>query len=262
MGLKSAGADLAYKGGLFAGTKYIGLLDTDGAELSGNGYSRTAATGFGSSGFWQADGNEYENREEVSFPEPTGAAWSPIGYWGLYSAQTGGTLLFDVDITDTTAPQIGADITSPAEGIGYAFSGLSNAGSLAALQSGLFSGTRYLTLHTGDPGATGANLIFTDGVVWDGSNQASKTAVRLQPAAADWTVDTNNNARRARNNKQLSFGVQTANLPAISWIALRDGGAYNSGVLATANFTARDPGLGDAIVLAANSLVFTIAIDS
>lgn len=263
MGLKASGADLAFKGGLHAGTKYIGLIDSSDAEFSGNSYARQSISGFDQNNGWKEDGAEYENQSLIQFPQPTGGAWPAIAKWGLWDAQTSGNLLYDVDVSpDTAAPQIGADVEAAAEALGWSFTGVPNAGSIAAMKSGLLSGTRYITLHTGNPGTTGANVIFTDGVVWNGSNQGSKTVLAVQAAAADWDIDTSSTNRRARNNKALSYGAQSADLPDPTHVALRDGNAHNSGVVWSSTLTSPDPALGSTLRFLANGISIQLAIDT
>ena len=263
MALKLSGADLLFKGGLLAGNKYIGLIDGSDAEFSGNAYVRQLASGFGGAGYWQADGNEYENREVETFPQPT-AAWPAIAKWGLYDASTSGNLLLDVALgSPTAAPQIGAMVSAAAEALAIGVSGITVAGSIASMMGGLFSGTRAFTLHTGSPGTTGANLIFTDGTVWNGSNEGSKTPLNVTTAAADWTLSTVStpDRRRARNNKILNYGQQTADLPAPTHVALRDGTAHDSAVLWSSTMTANDPGLGATLRFLANTFAFYLPID-
>lgn len=263
MGLKLAGADLAFKGGLLNGSKYVGLLQQNATEFSGDGYARVEMSGFGNSGDWQTDGAVYENRQTVQFPAPSGNPWPAIGRWGLYSAATGGDLLFDVDITDTAAPGVGADVEAVAEAIGWSFTGLTAAGSIAAMMEGLVSGTRYLSLHTGDPGTTGARAIFTDGVVWNGSNESGKTLVQVQAAAAQWTLSSpSGTVRRAALNASLSFGVQVNDLPSFTHVALRDGDAVDAAVLASDDFTAVDPGVGFTLSFAADALRLNLTVEA
>ena len=264
MGLKAAGADLAFKGGLLAGSKYVGLIDSSDAEFSGNSYARVALTGFGAGNSWQADGESYENINAVTFPQPTGGAWPGIAKWGLYTAATSGSLLLDVDVNpDTAAPQIGADVSAAAEALAWGFTGITDAGALVMMSQGLFSGTRQVTLHTGDPGTTGASVIFTDGVVWNGSNQGSKTVLSVATTAGNWTLNslTTPNRRQARNNVVLNYGAQAADLPDPTFLALRDGTAVDSTVLWSGALSASDPGLGATIRFLANNISIRIATD-
>ena len=263
MPLKAAGADLAYKGGMFSGTKYIGLIDSSDDEFTGNGYGRIAMTGFGGAAAWVADGEEYENRQVVQFAQPTGAAWPGIAKWGLYTAASSGDLLIDVDVNpDTAAPQIGASVSAAAQALAWGFTGFTADGSLIAMSAGILSGSRYLTLHTAAPGTNGASAIFTDGVVWNGSNQGGKTLVNVQIEADAWDLDTASGMRRARNNKVISYGAQTADLPDPTFVALRDGTAINSKVLWSNALTSPDPGLGATLRYTVNQIVIQLPIDT
>ena len=264
MGLKVAGANLVYNGGLLQGTKYLGLIDSGGDEFTGNSYARIAVSGFsGGSADWQVDGNQYENKAAETFPQPQGGAWPAISAWGLYDASSAGNVLFDLDITDTAAPQIGAMVSAMAEAIAFGISGATNMGSLLAMSEGIFAGTRAFTLHTGDPGTTGAQVIFTDGVVWNGSNQAGKTVLSRSVVTANWSYDnvTGPHRRRARN-AELSYGAQQADLPDPTYVALRNGTAHDSGVLWSSALTAADPGLGYTLTFAANAFTFYLPIDN
>ena len=247
MGMKTAGADLFFKGGLLGGTKYIGLIDASDNELSGNAYARVAMTGFGSSNSWQPDGEEYENRGVVQFPVPT-SAWSAIAKWGLYTAANGGTLLADVDISpDTAEPQTGADVSAAMQALAIGFtSDITAAGSLAGMSAGLVSGTRYVTLHSGDPGANGANLVG---------------ALRVQVAESVWNLAASGGNRRARNGSAISFGGQMVDLDAVTWTALRDGVANNASVLFATSFASVDPALGDTILFSANAIRVLLPVD-
>ena len=260
-GMKLGGANLAFKGGLLNATRYIGLFSAEGTELSGNNYNRVGIALAG----WQADGSEYENVAVQTFGPPNPGAWLPIVGWGLFANSTGGTRLFDVDITDTAAPGIGASVTAAAEAIGYGFTGaVTSDGSLAALSEGLLSGTRYITLHPGasptkteggDAGTT-SNAIATNGAVNGGG-----TPLAVQAQASNWTVDnTSNTNARARNNAVLSYGIQAADLPQPGSIALRDGNAHTSNILWTAALTADDPDLGDALQFNVNAITIPMTI--
>ena len=258
-GLKEAGATLTFKGGLLNGNRYIGLFSAEGTELSGNGYARKLIALAG----WTEDGAEYENTAAVTFGPPN-PAWAAITHWGLFSAQTSGNLLFDVDITDTDVPQVGADVTAAMKVLGAGFTGaVSTDGSIAAMKEGLLQGTRYISLHNhavpavadsdDGTGSADGNHINTDGSVGAASG---KTMVAVAAAAADWTVDSPSNTnRRARNNKQLQYGVQTADLPDPLSIAIRDGNMPTSKILWTSALTSPDPQLGDALHFAANGIV-------
>ena len=264
-GIKEAGASLAFKGGLLNGNRWIGLFSAEGTEISGNDYARVSMT----LSDWQADGAEYENSGVETFGPPRPGAWPALTHWGLFDAVTAGNLLFDVDMTDTDPPGVGASVTAAAEALGWSFTGaVSTNGSLAALTTGLLSGTRAISLHNaatpvvaetpdGSSGATG-NAINTDGTV---GAAAGKTMVAVSVAAGDWDVDSPSNTnRRARNNRVLSYGIQTADLPDPLSMAIRNGSAHNSQILWTAALTADDPGLGDALQFGVNSIVIPLTM--
>jgi len=258
-GLKKAGADLAYKGGLLNGNRYIALFSAEGTELTAAGYSRILMT----LADWQSDGAVYENRAQEIFGPP-GAVWPAIVGWGLYDALTSGNLLFDVDAPDTDPPALNALVAAAAEAIGWSFTGVTSAGSLKAMNEGLLSGTRYLSLHAGSSavqansadgrGSQDGNAINTDGT---SGAAAGKTMLTVSIAASQWTLDdasvTN---RRARNNVVRGFGIQTANLPDPMSYAFRDGNAHNSNILASATLTSEDPDVGDALSFDANAIAF------
>lgn len=258
-GLKKAGADLAYKGGLLNGTRYLALFSAEGTELTQTGYHRESIALAG----WQADGAFYENRQQVVYGPP-GIVWPAIVAWGLYDAAADGNLLFDVDAPNTDPPALNALVASVAEAIGWSFTSLTSAGSLKAMDEGLLSGTRYISLHSGSSaveansadgsGNQDGNAINTDGTSGAG---AGKTMLSVQISASQWTLDdlTATN-RRARNNVARGFGIQTANLPDPRSYALRDGNAHNSAILASATLTSEDPNVGDALSFDANAIAF------
>lgn len=270
-GIKVAGANLAFKGGLFNGNRYLALLSAETTEFSGNGYSRVAMT----LADWQREGSTsriYENVAQELFGPPTGAAWDEIVGYALYSAATAGNLLFNVDVTDTDAPGIGASVGADAETIGYQFAAggnLTPAGSVACLTEGLFAAGRRLVLHSGatpvqansadGSGDTDGNAMNTDGT---SGAAAGKTLVSVATAPADWTLDTvtSPRSRRARNNKILAYGVQAADLPDPMSVALRAGNAHDSDILMWWPVTSEDPGLGDALQFAANTLAYSLNV--
>ena len=258
VGIKLAGANAAYKGGLLNATRYLALFSAEGTELTGNNYSRVAMT----LSDWTADGAEYENSMQEVWGPPQPNAWLAVTHWGLFDADSAGNLLLDVDITDTNAPGIGASVAAAMAQIGFGITGrASTAGSVAALSEGILSGTRYLTLHSAaTPLATDAGESTTsNAIATNGSMDGSGTPVSVVVAAGDWTLDTQPaGTRRARNNKVLTFGLQTANLPDPLSVAFRDGNAHTSNILWHTDLTADDPNLGDTLSFAANALVLTL----
>ena len=251
MGLKAAGADLAFKGGVLNGSRGVGLLSASETEFSGNAYARLSRA----LNQWTASGNGYVNTALWEFVQPAPGAWPAVSLWGLWPAASSGSLLLEYDHADTAAPQLGASVGFAAEAIGVRFGGrITQAGGRAACASGLVSGTRYLTVHSG-AAAAGGNFVDEP----------------VQISAGSWTADTINNTpgtsdgqkhRRLRNNAEVSFGAAVTNLPALMSVALRDGSnGANAGILWSSTFSTEDPALGDTLSFAANALSITLPID-
>lgn len=251
-GLRQAGSDLFFKGGLFNGNRHLAAFSAEGVELSGNAYVRRLAV----LADWSASGRDYRNNKTLDFADPT-MAWLAITHWGMYDAATGGNLLVDFELgAATLAPAAGAEVGFDANTIGWGFIGATTvAGSHKGANEGLVSGTRYLTLHSAEPNDDGSNVIDQP----------------VQVTAGQWTVDTSGTNRRARNNARLSFGAAVTDLPTPTWVALRDGNVYNnatpannSRVLWKDQFdtAAMDPDLGDTLSFPVNTLSILVAIDT
>lgn len=153
-------------------------------------------------------------------------------------------------VLTVTRAQFGTTATSHADGeaVTEVDDSITQEGSLACLDEGLVSGTRYLTLHSAKPGDTGGNQVGD----------------ALQAAEEDWTLSTSGSNRRARNNSVLTYGASTTDLDAPTWVALRDGNATDANVLwrqllspAPAN-----PKIGDSLSFATNALVIAFGIDT
>ena len=103
-GLKPAGADLCYNGGLLAGTVYISLHTGDASaanELSGNAYARVAVA----LADWTFDSNAgtAAKTAAVTFPTPTGT-WGDATDVGVWDASSGGNLLASFPFDDDVRP--------------------------------------------------------------------------------------------------------------------------------------------------------------
>ena len=261
-GLKQAGGELAFKGGLLNGQRYIGLFSAEGTELSGNNYARNGIV----LADWQADGAEYENANVEAFGPPQTNDWLALDSWGLFTTSTGGTRILDVDMTDTDPPTLGASVSAMAEALGWGFTGsVTSAGSIAALSEGLLSGTRYLTIHNAaTPLSTNAGASTTSNAYsTNGNTNGTGTMIAVQAQAAHWTTDlaTATNLR-ARNNRVLSLGRQVADLTKPQSVALRNGNAHTSDILWTSALTATDPDLGDTLQFNVNGIVIPLTITS
>lgn len=121
------------------------------------------------------------NNVEKLFPVATAAGHDTM-YWGLWSARDGGNFLHGGPVQgDPDALDIGDRYRIPVNGITITVNAsvaqrLSEAGA-GELLEGLTAGTKYLSLHSADPGNTGANEFAgaayarqqIDGAQWTGS---------------------------------------------------------------------------------------------
>ena len=258
MGLKAAGADLAFKTGLFNGDRWLAAFQADGSD-GGNapdeltnttapGYARIAMT----LADWKASNRNYVNSAVKDFPSTTGA-WPAITTWGLYDAATAGALLLDDTLgSPTDAATLGATVGIQAEALGVGFRApFTQSGAQKACNEGLLSGTRFLALCTGNPAGNNDTI----------QNLLAGEAP-IATAAAHWALDTSGGNRRARNNRILSFGVAGSNLARPTHLALMDGNSSSSKVLASYQFSpaAPDPDVGDTIQFNMNDVVFTLPL--
>lgn len=102
--------------GILGGSsKYLGLLTSaptqsgGGTEVSGNGYARVEV------GTLTINNGIANNANPIVFPEPTGA-WGTATYFGIYSAKSGGSLLYYGELKDASTQTQGVTI-----GSGYIF---------------------------------------------------------------------------------------------------------------------------------------------
>ena len=84
---------------------FVGLFtsapsDTGGGtEVTGNGYARVSAGTISGSG----TATTFTNAAAIEFGAATGGNWGTIGWAGIYSASTGGTLLAWAPLTTSKA---------------------------------------------------------------------------------------------------------------------------------------------------------------
>ena len=268
MGLKVEGAKLCLNGGLLNRTNYISVHTGDPGNNNANefphtganahGYARIAAAlaqwTFPASG--HADRGIAANSAALNFPTPTGNLGDPT-HCGLSSGinadAAGDASLFTGALAaDVAAPLLGAQFGWPAGDFTISVEGgtLTDEGSDACLRAGLLTATRYLSLHTADPGTTGANEV------------AGGTYAREAVALAEWTIAGGTGI--AALNVEKSYGVQTTDLPDLMWVALRTTLAAAGGVLWKVAFSNNpdDPEIGDTLSFAANQVTIGLVTDA
>lgn len=89
-------------------TIYVGLLQSNGTELSGNGYARQAVT-FGAPSS-TGSGNEMQvaNTGAVTFGPATSSDWAAASKFAVYDASSAGNKLYgDVDLAVAKTVQVG-----------------------------------------------------------------------------------------------------------------------------------------------------------
>lgn len=102
------------------------------------------------------------NDNVVQYPEPSPNAWPEVDHVGLWTAATGGTFLGGGDLTTAVTPGAGDDVRFAVGDLDIVLTtaGISTMGEIRALQGYVGStGSVYVSLHSGDPGETGANEI-------------------------------------------------------------------------------------------------------
>jgi hypothetical protein len=98
---------------------YVGLFtaapsDTGGGtEVSGNGYARVSAGTISGSG----TATTFTNAAAIEFAAASGGNWGTIGWAGIYTASTGGTLLAWAPLTTSKAINDGDIFRIPASSL-------------------------------------------------------------------------------------------------------------------------------------------------
>ncbi len=82
-------------------TWYIGFLDADENELSGNGYARVAVTN-DTTNFPSAASSSKTCQLAIETPEATGGDWDEAEYIAFFDASSGGNKWFQKAITPFT----------------------------------------------------------------------------------------------------------------------------------------------------------------
>ena len=108
--LTDAGADKAFKDGLFSATEYLGFLDSSDTEISGTSYARTAITA--ATMTVASSTGVCSNGSVVASPAAGAGDWGDPRAAGIYDTLTGADLLAQADFTtDIGAPANGQKIS-------------------------------------------------------------------------------------------------------------------------------------------------------
>ena len=117
------------------------------------------------------------NGAVIQFPAPT-ANWSRVTHFGVWDASTGGNFLGGDNLTTARTPLLGSDV----EFANQAFSltvphggDVTDEGARDLLR-GWGNQTLYFSLHTADPGQTGANELSGSGYARAGNSSWSYAA--------------------------------------------------------------------------------------
>lgn len=222
MALQIGGAQLIWEGGLFGGTRYIGLHSgvpgANGAnELAGNNYGRAVVT----TALRTIANTGAVTINNVAFPTPSGP-WADPTHGAVYSAANGGNPLFDFKIdNDPEQPDNGFAVEFNAANdliVTPVNAQMTNPALNAMMASGLLSGTAWVSLHSGAPGTTGANELA-------GSNYA-RVAVA---GNTGWSFNSANGT--AANSTSITFPTPSADWADVTHVALRSAAVGGGNVL-------------------------------
>lgn len=86
----------------FTSTVYLALMIDETTEVTGGGYARQALT------VGSAASGEVNNTAKISFG-PSTESWGTVGRYHVYSALTGGTLLWQKVLSTSDAFAVGDD---------------------------------------------------------------------------------------------------------------------------------------------------------
>ncbi len=261
MGLKTPGAVYALKGGLLNRALYIGVGtgdSTEYAENTGGTYARIAVSGL--SAWTRNDTGIAQNTAAMNFSDPSSdysASPTDMFLWDKPFETTDDSddtnnpvLLWQADLTGNPGtPVLGSRFGFNASALRLSLVGgaVTAMGSKAAFEAGLVSGTRYLSLHSADPGTDGSNR--QGGFV--------EVADTVWTAVADET-------NKVQNNAVISWGVQTTDLPDLMWVALRDGNTDAAQVLWKDAFDndPDDPRIGATISFPISMITIGFTVDA
>lgn len=116
--LTDAGADKAFKDGLFSASTYLGFLNSSDTEISGTDYARTEITA--ASMVVNATTGVCANNAAVESPAAGAADWTDPDAAAIYDASSGTGLLAQADFTtDISAPANGQKISFAANALSF-----------------------------------------------------------------------------------------------------------------------------------------------
>jgi hypothetical protein len=153
-----------------------GLTGTN--ELSGNGYGRKAVT----AGAPVAHSGATDNTGAVTFGPATGSNWAQATYGGLFDAETVGNFMGGAALTDARTVNAGQYAEYAIGALDFSIGTQFGEDIIDAIVNALLRNTElvyaqaYMSLHSGDPGATGANELS--------GNNYSRTAASFGAANA------------------------------------------------------------------------------
>jgi hypothetical protein len=125
-------------------------------ELTGSNYGRVAVT------FGAPTGGAGDNSALVTFPTASGD-WTTATYFGIYDAGTSGNFLGSTILTNARTVLSGQYAEFAIGALDLSIGTAFGTDTLANIVNALFRNTSlqvtqaYMSLHSGDPGATGAN---------------------------------------------------------------------------------------------------------
>ena len=202
MALKLAGARLLMKGGFLNRTNYVRPMSS-ATVVFGGAFAMALAD-------WTLDNDgNAENKTVKNWPSPQATLSDPT-HIQLNTAESGtGTVLLTQPITgNAEAPVSGATFGMDAGQLMIGAAATTKAtgrGLREAYETGLVSGNKWLTVHSGAPGEGGANQ-QGNAIAFAAASWGEKSGAR-----GVWT-----------NTVAANFGAQPADLPDLMYVALRD----------------------------------------
>lgn len=235
----------------------------NGAEVttSGTNYARKAVARNVTTNWDAPASRATQNTNAITFNTPSGS-WGTVSHFGIFDAATSGNLLFYGSLSQSKT--IGGTDPAPSFAAGaldISFTGAYSTWLAHAIIDWIFRNASapslgtdvYFSLHTGDPGQTGATEVSAGGY---GRVGKTRGTAQFGVGGADTAVTTGG---AISNRTQIDFGTPSAN-----WGTITDAGLWtlSSGGNFLFSYTMTDKTVnnGDsAPYIAANSITTTIA---